>query len=129
MVWMSKGSGYSFSYDPDHFKFGQKFLSGFQMDFDKIAPICPDFKSHWKIWTICKPTSLTIPNPDLSRFQIRTVQLSGLKAVQIKISLCLVPTLRNNYPTHTKSVSKFYPKSYPQIRDVKNIFQKFCSIF
>ena len=37
------GFSYDYSYNPNHLKMWT-FLSGFQMVFDKMASICPDFK-------------------------------------------------------------------------------------
>ena len=71
-----KGSGFSYSYDCSHsntrlFKI-QNFLPGFQMVFNKMATICPDFK--WLGFQIADP----IQNLDhlqhnlFSMFEIQT---------------------------------------------------------
>ena len=77
-----KWSSFSYGYSTNHSKTGpfkiQMFLSGFQMYFDKIATICPDFK--WFGFQISDPIwNLDHLQPNLystirkSGFQIPTV--------------------------------------------------------
>ena len=79
------GLSYGYSYSPNHSKIRPfkicTFLSGFQMVFDKMAAICPDFKrsgfgisDHIQNLDHLQPNLfLTLQNPDLFEFQIPTV--------------------------------------------------------
>ena len=70
------GFSYGYSYSPNHLKTGpfqiRTFLSGFQMVFDLMAGICPDFNwlGFWISESIRNPDHLkpnlfmTIQNPD-----------------------------------------------------------------
>ena len=84
---------YGYSYSPNHSKTGlfkiQTFLSGFQMAFDKMVAICPDFK--WLGFWIPDP----IWNPDY--LQPRLVPFSDPTVCTLKCQLSFWSNWRHTF--------------------------------